>query len=75
MQENSSQNNDNGQSSEIQSSQQGHLSDTTASAAGSDDEDTNAVPGSSNLRTSPTENVSIRFLVIDLNYNLLGYQN
>lgn len=59
MQEISSQNNDNGQNSEAQSTQQGHLSDTTASPAGSDDEDTNAVPGSSNLRTSPTEIVRI----------------
>lgn len=57
----SSQNNDNGQNSEVQSIQQGHLSDTTASAAGSDDEDTNAVPGSNNLRTSLTENVNIQF--------------
>lgn len=64
MQENSAQNNDNGQGSEAQSIQQGHLSDTTASAAGSDDEDTNAVPGSNNLRTSPTENVSIEFPII-----------
>lgn len=59
MQEIASQNNDNGQNSEVQSTQQGHLSDTTASAAGSDDEDTNAVPGNSNLRTSPTQNVNI----------------
>ncbi|VVC25973.1 Hypothetical protein CINCED_3A011321 [Cinara cedri] len=56
LQEISSQTNENGQNSEMQSStQQGHLSDTTASAAGSDDEDTNAVPGNSNLRTSLTE--------------------
>lgn len=51
--------------------QQGHLSDTTASAAGSDDEDTNAVPGNSNLRTSPTENVNIGFPIIDINYQII----
>lgn len=63
MQEISSQNNDNGQHSEAQSTQQGHLSDTTASAAGSDDEDTNAGPGSSNLRTSPTQTVITSILI------------
>lgn len=62
MQEISSQNND-GQHSEAQSIQQGHLSDTTASAAGSDDEDTNAGPGSSNLRTSPTQTVISLILI------------
>lgn len=59
LQEITSQNNDNGQNSEVQSTQQGHLSDTTASAAGSDDEDTNVAPENSNLRTSPSENVNI----------------
>lgn len=61
LQEVSSQNTDNGQNSEAQSLQQGHLSDTTASAAGSDDEDTNAVARSNNLRTSPTETVITEF--------------
>jgi len=42
------------------------LSDTTASAAGSDDEDTNAVSGSNNLRTSPIESVNI----IDIKYKI-----
>lgn len=59
----SSQNNDNGQNSDAQSIQQGHLSDTTASAAGSDDEDTNAVQGSNNMRSSTTENVNFASLI------------
>lgn len=68
MQEISNQNNDNGQNSEAQSTQQGHLSDTTASAAGSDDEDTNAVPESRNRRTSSSETVNIKLKIFEILY-------
>lgn len=37
----------------------GHYSDTTASAAGSDDEGSTAATDGSTLRTSPAEQVSI----------------
>ncbi|XP_050533339.1 E3 ubiquitin-protein ligase UBR4 [Daktulosphaira vitifoliae] len=69
LQDMSSQSNDNGPNSETQSAQQGHLSDTTASAAGSDDEDTNAVPDRGTLRTSPVQNQIQREVDEEVSYD------